>query len=110
MATLQGFKIAKVAFDASHTSPHYLYFKKHTHQKQNDLTPPGKTLFVVNVPPYCTKKGLKNVFQGFGPISSVYIHDSPGPVLQPTSEHNIFHKEKYQFKVRLRTLAKDDIF
>ena len=101
MASLNGFKIIQIAFDKTVESPHLMYFKKHTHQKQNDLTPTDKTIFIVNVPPYCTRKGLQNVFGSHGPIKSIFLQDAPGPVLDRSDEKlmDIFKNEVYQFKV-----------
>ena len=101
--TAQGFKIMRVAFDKSVKSPHFMYFKKHTHQKQSGLTPSNKTIFVVNVPPYCTKAGLENVFSRFGPIKTMFIQDAPGPVQDARNDSNklIFSKDIFCFKVCL---------
>ena len=103
MATLQGFQIMKVAFNGSVKSPHYMYFKAHRHQKQNELMPADTTIFVVNVPPYCTKKGLESLFGGFGPIKSIYIQDTPGPVQETTQYEEEFTliETNYCFKVGL---------
>eukprot|EP00112_Aurelia_sp_Birch-Aquarium-sp1_P003106 Seg1347.6 transcript_id=Seg1347.6/GoldUCD/mRNA.D3Y31 product="Ribosomal RNA-processing protein 7 A" protein_id=Seg1347.6/GoldUCD/D3Y31 len=101
MASLNGFKIIQIAFNKTVESPHLMYFKKHTHQKQNDLTPTDKTIFVVNVPPYCTQKGLENVFGLHGPIKSTFLQDAPGPVQDRPEEKlkDIVQNELYQFKV-----------
>ena len=102
-STLQGFKIMRVAFDKSVKFPHFMYFKKHTHQKQSGLMPSNKTIFVVNVPPYCTKAGLENLFAGFGPINAMFIQDAPGPVQQARDDSSklIFSKDIFSFKVCL---------
>lgn len=80
MASFGGFKIIPVCFDQSIKSPHLLYIKKHTHKNSNDVTPADQTVFVVNLPPYCEEKGLRNIFSKFGPIQSVFIQSSPGQV------------------------------
>ena len=101
MATIQGFKIISVAFDKSVKAPHFMYFKKHTHQKKNELMPSDRTIFVVNVPPYCMKRGLENIFGRYGPIEAIFIQDAPGPVQDAVEDgkNMIFSKEHFCFKV-----------
>ena len=101
MATIQGFKIMSVAFDRSVKSPHLMYFKKHVHQKQSELTPTHRTIFIASVPPYCTETGLENLFSSFGPIKDIFIQDTPGPVqrTQDDATKMIFSKEMFCFKV-----------
>eukprot|EP00794_Sanderia_malayensis_P019503 gene19503-21431_t len=101
MATIAGFKIFPVAFDSTVQTPHFLYIKKHTHQKSSVNFPADKTLFIVNVPPYCTRRGLRNVLKQFGPIESIFIQVAPGHVDENT-DGKLFEldkTEKHKFKV-----------
>ena len=50
-----GFQTICVKFSEKYCSYHYLYFKNHTTRDGDTTKPPNKTLFVVNIPPYCTK-------------------------------------------------------
>lgn len=101
MAFIEGFKIMKVAFDADVKSPHFMYFKKHTQNKRNELFPADRTIFVVNVPPYCTKRGLENLFGVHGPIQSIFIQDGAGHVHDLSKdEMDFLHmQEHFSFKV-----------
>lgn len=49
-----------------------MFFKKHWVKKQEPEYPRGKTLFVLNVPPYATTDSLKNAFTRIcGKVTSV---------------------------------------
>ena len=50
-----GFRTIRVKFSETCCSYHFLYFKSHTVRDEDTTKPPDKTLFVVNIPPYCTK-------------------------------------------------------
>ena len=50
-----GFGAIRVKFSENCSSYHVLYCKKHTVRDEDVARPPDKTLFVVNIPPYCTK-------------------------------------------------------
>ena len=103
MATIKGFKIMRTAFDNTVKSPHLMYFKIHIHQKQSKFTPSNRTIFVANVPPYCTKEGLQNVFGSFGSIKEIFLQDLPGPVQHTldSSVKLVFSKDHFCFKVSI---------
>jgi len=50
-----GFRTMRLKFDDNCASNHVLYFKKHNVREEESTAPTDKTLFVVNVPPYCDK-------------------------------------------------------
>ncbi|KAK0087481.1 hypothetical protein PV325_000922 [Microctonus aethiopoides] len=51
------------------SDPHQVFFKEHSVRNQDPECPKGKTLFVLNVPPYVNLKLLKAVFhQNCGPV------------------------------------------
>lgn len=48
-----------VKFSEKNQSPHYLYVKEHKVREETDpKRPPNRTLFILNVPPYCTEVSL----------------------------------------------------
>lgn len=53
-----GFRTICVKFNEKCSSYHFLYFKKHSMRDEDATKPSDKTLFVVNIPPYCTKVRL----------------------------------------------------
>lgn len=49
-----------------------MFFKKHWVKKQEPEYPRGKTLFVLNIPPYATTDSLKNAFTRIcGEVTSI---------------------------------------
>ena len=52
---LAGFHTICVKSNEKCVSYHYLYYKKHETREKDESKPQDKTLFVVNIPPYCTK-------------------------------------------------------
>ncbi|XP_047143184.1 ribosomal RNA-processing protein 7 homolog A isoform X1 [Hydra vulgaris] len=92
-----GFHTLKVSFDESSTNGHTLFIKRQNvkNDPKNDYT-----LFVVNLPPYCGKIGLENIFSECGEIKSILIKDQPGPdEAEKTDIIKWLNKEKYIFKV-----------
>ncbi|XP_058941517.2 ribosomal RNA-processing protein 7 homolog A-like [Pocillopora verrucosa] len=73
-----GFQTICVKFSEKYCSYHYLYFKNHTTRDEDTTKPPNKTLFVVNIPPYCTKGSLKRLFSSCGAIKEVFLVKQPG--------------------------------
>ncbi|XP_076173292.1 ribosomal RNA-processing protein 7 homolog A [Ptiloglossa arizonensis] len=75
----RGFKTFWIRFDKESTDKHQLFFKEHCIRKQESEHPKGRTLFVLNVPPYVTTEVLKNVFiQLCGIVSNVLFINVKG--------------------------------
>lgn len=76
---LKGFKSLWIHFNDENLDRHQLFFKKHSIKKQEPHYPRGKTLFVLNVPPYVTTDSLKNVFTRLcGEVKTVVFTISHG--------------------------------
>ncbi|XP_067226100.1 ribosomal RNA-processing protein 7 homolog A [Chanodichthys erythropterus] len=76
-----GFTVLSLRFseDDDHAALHQLCVKEHrVRSESNTDRPLDRTLFVLNVPPYCTQSVLTDVFSRFGPIQSVELSDKPG--------------------------------
>merc|ERR1712080_223558 len=58
-----------------------MFIKRHSVKTDNK-----RTLFVVNVPCYCNKIALTNVFSQSGPIKSICISDRPGSKHEDSKE------------------------
>lgn len=54
-------------------SPHTIYFKEHSVREHTLDKPSGRTLLVVNIPPYVDEKGISNAFREAGTIESVQL-------------------------------------
>ncbi|XP_006013588.1 ribosomal RNA-processing protein 7 homolog A [Latimeria chalumnae] len=75
-----GFTAIPVRFSEKQTSHHYLYLKEHQVRADTDSTRPrDRTLFVINVPPYCLEESLLRLFSRCGPVQSVELQQKPGP-------------------------------
>ncbi|NXL31575.1 RRP7A protein, partial [Glaucidium brasilianum] len=74
-----GYTALAVKFGARQRSPHYLLVKEHQVREGADTAyPPRRTLFVLNVPPYCSPDALSGLFARCGRVQSVDICDKPG--------------------------------
>lgn len=58
-------------------SPHVIYFKEHAVREHTADKPSGRTLLIVNVPPYADEKGLINAFKRAGKVQSVQFSLKP---------------------------------
>ncbi len=47
--------VVGLQFRAESKAAHQLLFKQHSVRTHSDTKPPDRTLFIVNVPPYCTE-------------------------------------------------------
>jgi len=59
------------------TCPHELFVKEHSLRHQDDDKPPGRTLFVLNIPPYLNSTHVKSVFSSTGAVSNVIFAQQP---------------------------------
>lgn len=80
-------------------SPHTIYFKEHLVRDHTAERPSGKTLFVVNIPPYVDEGGIKNAFLKAGSIKSVELLEKPGPSETKTIDKFLPVVQKPTFKV-----------
>lgn len=67
---LSGFTPIPITYSSSAT--HYIYARIHSGSKKvNDGLPPGRTLFLVNVPPDATERDIIQLFKSAGTIEKV---------------------------------------
>lgn len=66
----------KLAPDAEHC--HSIYMREHFIRLMDPNKPKGRTLFLLNIPPYVTEKSLENFFQQTGSVISVTFAEKPG--------------------------------
>lgn len=87
------FKTISVKFDEKGTS-HQLFIKQHKIREVSSDRPSELTLFVCNIPPYCTEECLKCLFSICGKIKSIrFVNiDSPSGQIsndgQPWASHS----------------------
>ncbi|RDD43996.1 Ribosomal RNA-processing protein 7-like protein A [Trichoplax sp. H2] len=72
MAALKEFLQMKVQFNEECQNQHIMYYKRHTVRQECQDIPSDRTLFIINVPPYCTKNILRQIFSLFGEIDDIY--------------------------------------
>lgn len=63
-------------FNKTDTVFHHIFLKKFRSDKKSAARPIGKTLNVLNIPPFATEESIKNVFSIVGPVQSVKLIDS----------------------------------
>ncbi|XP_037113574.1 ribosomal RNA-processing protein 7 homolog A [Syngnathus acus] len=97
-----GFAVLPLKFKADMKSEHKLYVKEHkVRSETGSHRPLDRTLFVLNIPPYCSEKVVKELFSQFGSVKSVELGDHPGAFRQSEPKLSKFFKpaEKQSFKV-----------
>ncbi|XP_075716153.1 ribosomal RNA-processing protein 7 homolog A isoform X2 [Rhinoderma darwinii] len=83
-----------VKFSEEQKVHHYLYAKEQQVRGELDKThPKNRTLFIINIPAYVTKKGLSEVFSFCGHVESVVLLDKTGSSVKK-------HVEGYSFNQR----------
>ncbi|CAM4466226.1 ribosomal RNA-processing protein 7 homolog A isoform X1 [Caretta caretta] len=90
-----GYTAVPVKLSEKQQSPHYLYVKEHKVREGTDNTyPPHRTLFVLNIPPYCTKACLSRLFSCCSSVQSVNVCEKPGPREKPEASKSKFFNLK----------------
>lgn len=74
---INGFQVLPLKFSSNVKSSHYIYFKEHAVREQKEDKPSGRTLFVLNIPPYATEESIKHAFKEAGEIVSVKFSKKP---------------------------------
>ncbi|TKS91561.1 Ribosomal RNA-processing protein 7 -like protein A [Collichthys lucidus] len=74
-----GFTELPLQFSSDSSAQHRLYVKEHrVRAERSSHRPLDRTLFVLNVPPYCSEGVVKELFSQFGSVQSVELRDHPG--------------------------------
>ncbi|XP_011301166.1 ribosomal RNA-processing protein 7 homolog A [Fopius arisanus] len=69
------FKSLWLKYDIDTSDKHQLFIKEHSVRKQEPGHPKGRTLFILNIPPYVSKDSLKNIFtRHCGGVNNVSLH------------------------------------
>lgn len=88
-----GFTVLSLRFseDDSHDALHQLCVKEHRVRSESNANRPlDRTLFVLNVPPYCTESVMTDIFSHFGPVQSVELSEKPGAPAASDSDVSIY--------------------
>ncbi|XP_034449053.1 ribosomal RNA-processing protein 7 homolog A isoform X1 [Hippoglossus hippoglossus] len=74
-----GFAVLSLKFSSDSAAQHTVYVKEHkVRAEKNSHRPLDRTLFVLNIPPYCSEAVVTELFSQFGPVQSVELRDHPG--------------------------------
>ncbi|XP_077474921.1 ribosomal RNA-processing protein 7 homolog A [Stigmatopora argus] len=88
-----GFTVLSLKFNSDTKSEHKLYVKEHKiRAEKSSHRPLDRTLFVLNIPPYCSKDVVEELFSKFGSVTSVELSDHPASLLQPGPELSTLFK------------------
>ncbi|XP_044533713.1 ribosomal RNA-processing protein 7 homolog A [Gracilinanus agilis] len=81
------YRAIPIQFSPERAASHFLYVKEHrVRPGTGSAWPPGRTLFVLNVPPYCPEERLAQLFSDCcGPVQTVKLHPKPD-LSQPPPE------------------------
>ncbi|KAM5333004.1 ribosomal RNA-processing protein 7 homolog A [Glossophaga mutica] len=73
-----GYSAVPIKFSEKQQASHYLYMREHrVREGTKSSWPQKRTLFVLNVPPYCTEECLSRLLSPCGPVQSVEFHGKP---------------------------------
>ncbi|XP_075979173.1 ribosomal RNA-processing protein 7 homolog A [Anticarsia gemmatalis] len=71
------FKALELKLTEDSAAAHTVYFKEHSVREHTKEKPQGRTLLVVNVPPYADENGMINAFSEAGTVISVQFYLKP---------------------------------
>lgn len=82
------FTVIQVKLNETSQAVHYLYIKEHSVRDTHPCKPNGRTVFVLNVPPFVTEEAMKQIFSECGAVQRVFLHAKPssGPPPPQSSE------------------------
>ncbi|XP_064553618.1 ribosomal RNA-processing protein 7 homolog A [Drosophila montana] len=78
MTEIEGYRVVPLRMtpDAKHC--HSVYMREHFIRLMDPNKPKGRTLFLLNVPPYITEESLQTFFKRAGNVESVLFAEKPG--------------------------------
>ncbi|XP_045928852.1 ribosomal RNA-processing protein 7 homolog A [Micropterus dolomieu] len=97
-----GFTVLPLQFSSDSVAQHKLYVKEHrVRAEKSSHRPLDRTLFVLNIPPYCSQGVVKELFSQFGCVQTVELRDHPGSFEESGPKLSKFFKpaEKQGFKM-----------
>ncbi|XP_055251819.1 ribosomal RNA-processing protein 7 homolog A isoform X1 [Moschus berezovskii] len=93
--TLPGYSAIPIKFSEKQQSSHYLYVREHkVREGTKSSWPQKRTLFVLNVPPYCTEECLSRLLSPCGPVQSVELQEKPELAESPKEPPSKFFHPK----------------
>ncbi|CAH0546252.1 unnamed protein product [Brassicogethes aeneus] len=94
----QGFKVLKLRFSPESSCSHSIFVKEHSVRTHDDSKPSGRTIFILNLPPYATNDSIEHVFSEAGKVDSVILQSSVNNEEKINNGFNVgfvvFHKRE----------------
>ncbi|XP_068151195.1 ribosomal RNA-processing protein 7 homolog A [Drosophila tropicalis] len=78
MVEIEGYKVVPLRMTPEAKHCHSIYMREHFIRLMDPNKPKGRTLFLLNIPPYVTEASLKEFFKQFGKVESVQFAAKPG--------------------------------
>ncbi|KAM9684519.1 ribosomal RNA-processing protein 7 homolog A [Dama dama] len=92
---LPGYSAIPIKFSEKQQSSHYLFVREHkVREGTRSSWPQKRTLFVLNVPPYCTEECLSRLLSPCGPVQSVELQEKPELAESPKEPPSKFFHPK----------------
>ncbi|XP_007939916.1 ribosomal RNA-processing protein 7 homolog A [Orycteropus afer afer] len=90
-----GYSAIPIKFSEKQQASHYLYVREHrVREGTKSPWPHKRTLFVLNVPPYCTEECLSRLFSPCGSVQSVELQERPDLTESPKEPTSKFFHPK----------------
>ncbi|XP_050072205.1 ribosomal RNA-processing protein 7 homolog A [Anopheles maculipalpis] len=106
MSVAADFTVVHLKYNESDTTGHQLFVKENASKATCKQKPTGRTLYVLNVPPYATEEALRNAFSPAGAIERVVLQEKPSN--QESAPIEIMAKNRFCFKVAYVVFAKPE--
>ncbi|KAI8123151.1 hypothetical protein FF38_11770 [Lucilia cuprina] len=78
MVEIDGYKVVSLRLSPDVEHCHSIYMKEHFIRLMDPNKPKGRTLFLLNIPPYVTEKSLEEFFNRTSSVVSVTFAEKPG--------------------------------
>ncbi|XP_032972730.1 ribosomal RNA-processing protein 7 homolog A [Rhinolophus ferrumequinum] len=90
-----GYSAIPIKFSEKQQACHYLYVREHrVREGITSSWPQKRTLFILNVPPYCTEECLSRLLSPCGPVRSVELQEKPDLAESPKEPKSKFFHPK----------------
>ncbi|EDW03041.1 ribosomal RNA-processing protein 7 homolog A [Drosophila grimshawi] len=78
MPEIEGYRVVPLRMSPDAKNCHSVYMREHFIRLMDPNKPKGRTLFLLNVPPYVTEESLQTFFKTAGNVESVLFAEKPG--------------------------------
>uniref|UniRef100_A0A182LVP4 RRM domain-containing protein n=1 Tax=Anopheles culicifacies TaxID=139723 RepID=A0A182LVP4_9DIPT len=106
MSDAADFTVIQLKYDLLDTNGHQLFVKENASKATCKQKPAGRTLYVLNVPPYATEEALRHAFSAAGDVERVVLQEKPSN--KESAPFEIMAKHVFCFKVAYVVFAKPD--